>query len=167
MGIKEILEVENANAGSINLFKEGIFWRVYQKSAYLFTKHIKDLKAIKKFYKNVNSEVVYAGFPDTILPRIEMMAESKNFKFEKCNEKHCSISGFEPDNGFEEWFKSIPPYPVPDKLYLVGKTPPQQNLEGLTHEIIQKIKEYQVSNKTPLETVNFDFASHFHTKHNH
>lgn len=71
MTIKEILEIENGNKACINLYKEGIFLRVYQKSAYFFTKQIKDLKVMKKFYKNVNCEVVYAGFPDTILSQIQ------------------------------------------------------------------------------------------------
>ena len=107
MTISEILKIEDANTGSINLFKEGIFWRVYQKSAYLFTKYIKELKVLKKFYKNVNREVVYAGFPDIILPKIQELAQSKRLKFERCNEKHCNISGFDADNGFEEWFQSL------------------------------------------------------------
>ena len=75
MTIKEILEIENANADMINLFKEGIFWRVYQKSAYYFVRHIKELKVLKKFYEIVNCEVVYAGFPDTILPQIQELAQ--------------------------------------------------------------------------------------------
>jgi hypothetical protein len=38
MTVKEILEIENANTGSINLFKEGICWKVYEKSAWRFVK---------------------------------------------------------------------------------------------------------------------------------
>ena len=74
MIISEILKIENANTGCINLFKEGIFWRIHQQSAYLFIKHVKNLKALKKFYKNVNREVVYAGFPDAILPQIQALS---------------------------------------------------------------------------------------------
>ncbi len=115
MTLKEIIEIENANKNSINLYKEGIFWRVYNQSAYYFVKHIKELKALKKFYKNVNCEVVYAGFPDTILSQIEALSQSKGLQFEKCgalslskgNEKQCSISGVDFDNGFEEWKNSI------------------------------------------------------------
>jgi len=87
MTVKEILEIEIVNKGSINLFKEGIFWRVYQKSAYNFVTCIKELKILKKFYKVVNGELVYAGFPDTILSQIEALSKSKGLKFEKCNEK--------------------------------------------------------------------------------
>jgi predicted nucleotide-binding protein (sugar kinase/HSP70/actin superfamily) len=44
----------NAPEHCINLFKEGIFWRVYQKSAYAFTQQIKNLKVMKKLFKIVN-----------------------------------------------------------------------------------------------------------------
>lgn len=139
MLIQEILKIESANTESIHLFKEGIFWRMYQNSAYRFTQRMKELKVLKKFFKNVNSEVVYVGFPGAILHRIEALSQSNSFKFEKHNEKYCVISGFEPDNGFEEWFQSIPLF---------------QKIND-NDAIIQKIKEYPVVDKTPLETVQF------------
>jgi len=141
MTIKEILEIESTNTSRINLFKEGIFWRVYQKSAYFFTKQIKDLKVLKKFYKIVNCEVVYAGFPDTILPKIQEVVQSKRFKFQSHNEKYCSILNFEVDNNFEQWFQSL-------SLF-------QKTISVTDGGIIQKIKEYPVFTKTPLETVQF------------
>jgi hypothetical protein len=36
MTIKEILEIENANTDRINLFKEGIFWRMCYCSFFFF-----------------------------------------------------------------------------------------------------------------------------------
>ena len=42
MKIAEILEIENANTGGINLFKEGICWKVYEKSAWRFVKNIRE-----------------------------------------------------------------------------------------------------------------------------
>ena len=106
MIISEILQIESANTGCINLFKEGIFWRIHQQSAYLFIKQIKNLKALKKFYKNVNREVIYAGFPDAILPQIQALSHSKGLKFEKHADSHrYTISGlpaielFSPEAG--------------------------------------------------------------------
>ncbi len=87
--------------------------------------------------------MVYIGFPDIILPQMEALSQSKGLKFEKCNEKHCCISGFEQDNGFEQWFKSIPIATIAirgTKSY---------------DEMVKKIKEYPVFYKTPLETVQF------------
>lgn len=151
MTIKEILEIENGNKACINLYKEGIFLRVYQKSAYFFTKQIKDLKVMKKFYKNVNCEVVYAGFPDTILSQIQELAQSKGLKFEKCNEKHYGISGFEFDNGFEEWKNSIK-VSVPVKSN-VKSCIVNNNLDKKKEMVIEKLKGYSLANHTPIETM--------------
>lgn len=151
MTIKEILVVENANTDKINLFKEGIFWRVYNQSAYYFVKHLKELKVMKKFYKVVNIEVVYAGFPDTILPQIEALCQTKGLKFKKCNESHCSISGFEPVNGFEEWKNGIKmQVPVQSN----GKTSiVDNNLDKRKEAVIEKLKGYSLANHTPIETM--------------
>jgi len=141
MTLSQILEIENASNCRINLLKEGMFWRVYQKSAYLFIKQIKDLKAIKRFYKVVNREVVYAGFPDTIFHQLKALVESKGFKLEKSDEKYYIVLGIDGDNGFEQWFQSLAVF---------------QKINSATEKsIIQKIKTYPVHNKTPLETVQF------------
>ena len=57
MVILDILELEKDNKQLI-LHKEGLFIKAYERSAYLFTKHIKEYKLTKKFYKNVKQEVV-------------------------------------------------------------------------------------------------------------
>lgn len=51
MGIKDILELEKENKQLI-LHKEGLFIKVYERSAYLFTKHI-NINLFKKLvYKS-------------------------------------------------------------------------------------------------------------------
>jgi len=40
MQIKAIIAQESNNVGSIILFREGIFWRAYERSAYYFVKYI-------------------------------------------------------------------------------------------------------------------------------
>ena len=64
MVISDILELERENT-SIILHKEGLFIRVYERSAYLFVNHIKAYNTTKKFYKNVNQEVAYLGYFST------------------------------------------------------------------------------------------------------
>lgn len=44
MTVKEIIAIENANEGGIYLFKEGIFWRVYNRSAMRLVNNLKPLK---------------------------------------------------------------------------------------------------------------------------
>jgi hypothetical protein len=56
MGVKNILELEKENK-QIILHKEGFFIKVYERSVYLFTKHIKEYKLTKKIYKNAKQEI--------------------------------------------------------------------------------------------------------------
>jgi len=70
MQIKDIVSLEKDNHANIYLLREGLFWRAYEKSAYLFTSHIKPYQLNKKYYKNVDCELVYCGFPRTALDEL-------------------------------------------------------------------------------------------------
>lgn len=59
MVILDILALEKENT-QIILHKEGLFIRAYERSAFMFTKHIKEYTITKKFYKNAKQEVVYS-----------------------------------------------------------------------------------------------------------
>lgn len=62
--IREILALERSHTPTLHLHCEGIFYRVYEYSAYLFVHHLLDnYKVHLRYYKNVNREVVYLGFP--------------------------------------------------------------------------------------------------------
>ena len=88
MKIKDILQQEQANTNSIFLHKEGIFWRAYEKSAYLFSLYIKAYQITKKYYKNVGSEVVYLGFPDSSLNNILKITDKHTVERQKPNIKN-------------------------------------------------------------------------------
>ena len=74
MKIKEILDLEKENHHQIILLKEGIFWRAYNISAFLFTKYVEAFKISKKYVKNVAAEIIHLGFPDTIFEKIQEKA---------------------------------------------------------------------------------------------
>ena len=60
---KEIYDLENANNNKIYLYREGIFWKAYERSAFYLTGPENRLKPIKKFIKSVGEAVVSVGFP--------------------------------------------------------------------------------------------------------
>ena len=92
MKIKDILELENSNINNIILHKEGLFWRAYEKSAYLFTLYIKAHQITKKYYKNVNSNVVYLGFPQSSFSKIETICKKQNLSFSEENNQKNTIN---------------------------------------------------------------------------
>lgn len=79
MGILEIVKAEIDNT-EITLYKEGIFLRAYEHSAYLFVNQIKEYSITKKYYKNAKQEVVYIGFPQNSFSNIENCPATKLLK---------------------------------------------------------------------------------------
>ena len=64
MKVQEILKIEKDNRASIFLFKEGFFWRAYERSAFRFVKkNIQGYSVIKRYIKYVKQDVVFIGFP--------------------------------------------------------------------------------------------------------
>jgi hypothetical protein len=51
MRIVEVLKIEENKEKQVLLFKEGMFWRAYGHSAFLFSQHIKAYNLTKKYYK--------------------------------------------------------------------------------------------------------------------
>ena len=144
MQTSEILEIEKNNTDSIYLFKEGIFWRCYELSALYFIKNIKEYRVFRKFVKTVNQDIVYLGFPNTIIEEIIQKAKSNNYLVSK-NEKRIVIIGIQKEEGFEKWKENIK---------ISGKENKAGNMDN-NNQIIQKIKEFDLINKTPVESFNF------------
>ena len=71
MTLKEIAERESHNESCIYLYREGIFWKAYQKSAFLLLKHCKVNYAVKhRFVKSADCEIFSLGFPQNALERL-------------------------------------------------------------------------------------------------
>lgn len=64
MTLQEIIAAENRNTDKIYLHLEGVFWKVYERSAFAFIHRISRYKASKRFVKYLDAEVVSLGFPD-------------------------------------------------------------------------------------------------------
>ena len=50
MKIEKILQYESQNNDAIILFKEGIFFRAYERSAMRFTEYVAPFKVFKRYY---------------------------------------------------------------------------------------------------------------------
>lgn len=59
----EILSKEIGNTSIVYFYREGVFYKAYERSAYLFVHHIKPFQVKKRFVKSVKKEVVTIGFP--------------------------------------------------------------------------------------------------------
>ena len=148
MQTKEILVQESANRRRIVLIKEGIFWRAYQRSAYLFWHNIRELKVTHKYVKAVKSDVFYVGFPAKVLEQVLGKAKVKGWKIEREEREVQVITDQEvTKEQFEEWAR---PFAVP-------KAPmePKEMEKSGQAQIIEQIRCFPIMEKTPLETQQF------------
>lgn len=67
MTYKEILDREDTNGGTVVLYREGMFLKAYEHSAYLCHRYIHPFKLSRRFVKTVNRYVVSLGFPEQSL----------------------------------------------------------------------------------------------------
>lgn len=61
--LSSILSKESLNTHMIYFYREGVFYKAYEQSAYLFVSYVKPFQVKKKNIKSVNQEVVSIGFP--------------------------------------------------------------------------------------------------------
>ncbi len=163
MKIREILEIENKNTDSINLFREGLFWRCYEYSAWRFVKNIKDYRLIKRFVKIVDQDIVYLGFVDNTLPEILEKANKSTSSHIQKSDSLIIIQGFAETEGYMQWKEGIMPEPekrVASTLRHCSVDPGSATINNkqeinMHEEVILKIKQYPIINKTPVEAFNF------------
>ena len=119
---KEKLAVEStrgtiAEQRQIHFFEEDNFWRAYQWSAWLYSNTCSQeqkLNTTKWYIKNVDSEVIFIGFPKTSLDKyllqgIEMVDEGQGRMRMDIPETMLSdIPENEWEKLYNEWFQSIP-----------------------------------------------------------
>lgn len=104
------LQLETENTGVVHLWLEGMFWKAYERSAYIFVSRISGYKPYKKWSKSVGGEVVIIGFPTKAFDKL---IEGRVVEY--VNEKHCLLTGFTVDvqelKNFQEWKKKLPSFP--------------------------------------------------------
>lgn len=145
-----MLALESAGEGRIVLHKEGIFWRAYQYSAFLFSKHIRPLKVNTRFVKVVDTELAYLGFPEKVLEEVLQLAAEKSWSTEK-EEKLIKIGIGETISPevFKVWLSA-----QGDR----NEGALQDEAEGNSNafeQVIRKLQSYPILEKSPLETQQF------------
>lgn len=116
--ITEIIGIEDSNDSQIHLFREGLFLRAYQHSAYQFMTTVKSFRAIKKYYKVIDRDVVVLGFPSG---RLSELFPNGSEITEADPGRHYVIERPPLDKKmYDIWFKTVQAPPPKSK-----KTPSQ------------------------------------------
>jgi len=157
MKIQEAIEKEEANNDSILLLKEGYFYRAYDQSAKLFAEHIKPIKVIAKYYKNVKKEAFYCGFPLNSTNDIEKITKEKGFNI-LIKDEEIIINGISRDKqDFEKWKQSFKNKNSEERQLTVHEIQSeyQQQKASSLNLLYQKIIQFPLENKTPMQTMQF------------
>lgn len=157
--ISQILSFETQNVRHIRLYREGIFLKAYERSAYAFIVGVQQFMVKKKFVKCVNQEIVSIGFPSEGL--------YKHFSKEKVKEIENGVQiELEQDidlAAFEQWKQGIaltiekpkaaPPPPASVVVHgSVSSAVPSSLSE---QEALMKIRVFPIEGKTPMECMLF------------
>ena len=100
----EILSKEQENSRTIYFYREGVFYKAYEQSAYLFIKYIRPFQVKKRFVKSVKQEVTSIGFPTNSL----YTYFSKEQVVEQENEAKVELDKKVDVEDFEQWRTGIP-----------------------------------------------------------
>lgn len=108
MLIDEIFALEAANGSGIHLIRDRKFFVAYERSAFRFVKLFRPYRVHGKFVKKVSAEVVYLGFPDTVLADLQREVEEGGYAWNVIEpDRHFEISGIPEVPGFTAWKNSV------------------------------------------------------------
>jgi hypothetical protein len=153
MTIEDIVKAETENNNTVILFREGIFWKAYEKSAYAFCKHIKPFMVKKKYIRTIDDEIVSIGFP---MSSTETILQGKTILLGEERKMVISIDQIDHES-FIAWKKEQKLTPPANTFPGAGYN---NNFEAFScsnqeKEIINRIKHFSLENKTPLECMFF------------
>ncbi len=149
--LQEILKTESENTDKIHFYREGVFYKAYEKSAYIFVTRIKPFMVKRLFIKCVNREVVSIGFPTNSL-RSYFAADKIT---EKGNEVEVILDTAIVPDDFEKWREGIAMTPAKETIVKNKNTHITSEAVGSDELIVTKIKTFPIEVKTPLECMIF------------
>lgn len=151
MELEKILTYLNT-PNEIVLFKQALFCKAYEESAWQFCTLIKPYKPVKHYIKKVKKEIVSTGFPVSILENILNVAKEKGFTIHTDNEAIIRINTNGGCEGsFEEWKSNIQLHEPIQKNVVTDAT--NTLIDKKKEAVIEKLKGYAVANHTPIETM--------------
>lgn len=154
MLLKEKLKQEDPER--IFLYREGMFWKMYNISAFNFIRKVKVYAVKKKYVKEVKEVVASIGFPDAILKdnleRLRPLSKAINV-----SEKIIEIELNESVEGYRDWFDQTVvernEIKVITERELEKVNVKEENFRG--EDILKELRDFPIMQKTPIEVQMF------------
>lgn len=151
MTVKEILQIESTNTSTINLFKEGIFWRAYNQSAMRLCNCLQTYKVNIKYIKKVEQDIYYCGFPVTYSDKIIQKAKEKEYEVIRINEKQMEIKNVPIETiAYDEWKTNYK-----KKSRTLNEQLVEYHDKKGVAEALKQIREFPLESSSPMQTMLF------------
>ena len=165
--IDQIVENEDQNRDRIHLYRIGLFYRAFQRSAYLFLTNVRNFRAVKKHYKATRCDVVMLGFPSSLLDEL-LPPES----VETHEDGHISVSSPALDlQLYQAWFATVKIEPEKKKAVKIETIPQAPKVAPaqpqlpfapapapcgeIQNRVLRDLETFPVENSTPLDCMIF------------
>ncbi len=152
MDLKQKLALETAGSTHIYLYREGLFWKAYERSTIKFIQTITVYQVNTRFCKVVNMEVISLGFPDAVLPKI-----LENREYEQPDEKRLVIRSVllgdeefatEKDRYISKMMQAL-------KKEALQETVPIRKEPDAGAQVLEQLRLYDIAGVTPIECMIF------------
>lgn len=156
MNSKKLIEIEGNNTQQIHLYREGLFWKAYERSAYAFCVQYRNYKPTKKYVKVIEGELISIGFPTKVLSNLVPEGNMT-----RVSENEIVINLAQPigEEQFVEWKKQTPLTTVNASVKKTsgGEQVVSTNARGSSAMdlLAERIVGYNLADHTPMEAMQF------------
>lgn len=155
--IKEILAAEVKTDHSIRLYRDGgLFYKCYERSAYLFVHQVREYQAMRKYFKVCMGDVVSVSFLQKTLPTLACQyVENADGTVSIPVETEID------EQQFLKWKEQVPlwsPKPVSDSPLPLAPAPtmkPSAVTDEDGAEVLHRLRQYNLAGSTPMEAMLF------------
>ncbi|MBR0247156.1 MAG: hypothetical protein IJQ61_11875 [Bacteroidales bacterium] len=138
----EKLSLERDNTNRMICLREGMFWHLYERSAYLFVKQIKAYKTTRRYVKAAGEDIVYLGLPEDAL---ETVFSGYEFLVRTASRVEVKSPLAVDLEAFRQWKEGV----SPANPAVVRETPPR--FSGIE----TAVRDFDLVNSTPMDCMQF------------
>jgi hypothetical protein len=148
---------KSGNDKVFTLYKEGLFYKCYNEDALVFTEKVKNYRVSAKYIKSVGADVLSLGFPNSVVKAATITFDAiaaaigATSYYENVTAVVFELKNKDLQN--YTYFKESILASVHEPLSIIndtaGTTITQASL------ITQRIQEYDLANRTPMECMVF------------
>ncbi len=162
-------KVKRENPLRINLYKEGMFWKAYNYSAFNFSRLVRVYALKKKYVKELKEWIVTVGFPDTVLKsclqKLSPLTERVNItdnlveidlkEGEELEELRKMPEKKWCEQEYQEWFDAAAEEIAEKRETVVTSPVVSEWNEEEAVNVLKDLRDFPILQKSPLEVQLF------------